>query len=310
MSNCPAPRVLRSEVGSAVDTCDAGTARTASTIDASTLHALPEAPPVVRGREPDISVVIPTLNEAANVVAVLQGLPLCVTEIIVVDGRSEDGTAEIALAADPRVRVVLERRRGKGAAMLSGFAAANEDAIVVLDADGSMDPRDVTAFQATLGLGYDLVKGSREVVGGGSTDFTRLRHVGNTALTRLANVVNRTRWTDMCYGYFGFWRDVLPLLDIRSDALTTRALAAELALEARQGMKSPDLKLVYGHGFEIETALFIRAARAGCDIAEIPSRELPRLTGESNLRTFRDGARVLGAIARERSRRHARAPAA
>jgi hypothetical protein len=75
-------------------------------------------------------------------------------------------------------------------------------------------------------------------------------------------------------------------------------------------MKSPNLKLVYGHGFEIETALFIRAARAGCDIAEIPSRELPRLTGESNLRTFRDGARVLSAIARERSHRRIRRPAA
>jgi glycosyltransferase involved in cell wall biosynthesis len=310
MSKCLTRDVSRSAGGTAVHPCDAGEARAVPTVDASILHMLPEPPPVVRGREPRISVVIPTLNEAANVVPVLQGLPHCVTEIIVVDGRSEDGTPEVALAADHRVRLVLERRRGKGVAMLSGFAAARGDAIVVLDADGSMDPRDVIAFQATLGLGYDLVKGSREVVGGGSTDFTRLRHVGNTALTRLANVVHRTRWTDMCYGYFGFWRDVLPLLDIRSEALTTRALAAELALEARQGMKSPDLKLVYGHGFEIETALFIRAARAGCDIAEIPSRELPRLTGESNLRTFRDGARVLSAIARERSRRQVRVPAA
>jgi glycosyltransferase involved in cell wall biosynthesis len=250
------------------------------------------------------------LNEAANVVPVLQGLPRCVTEIIVVDGRSEDGTPQVALAADQRVRLVLERRRGKGAAMLSGFAAAQEDAIVVLDADGSMDPRDVIAFQATLGLGYDLVKGSREAVGGGSTDFTPLRHAGNTALTRLANVVHHTHWTDMCYGYFGFWRDVLPRLEIGSDRLTTRALAYELALEARRGVKSPNTKLVYGHGFEIETALFLRAARAGCDIAEIPSRELPRLTGESNLRTFRDGARVLSAIAREWSRRRTRATAA
>jgi glycosyltransferase involved in cell wall biosynthesis len=275
--------------------------RNARTVDASILQTLPGPPPVVRGREPRISAVIPTLNEAANVTPVLQSLPRCVTEIIVVDGHSEDGTGELALAADPRVRLVLERRRGKGAALLSGFAAAKGDAIVALDADGSMDPRDVIAFQATLGLGYDLVKGSREVVGGGSTDFTPLRHAGNAALTRLANVVHRTRWTDMCYGYFGFWRDVLPVLDIRRDRLTTRALANELRLDAGRGKMSPNTKLLYGDGFEIETALFLRAARAGLDIAEIPSRELPRATGESNLRTFRDGARVLSAIARERS---------
>lgn len=279
--------------------------RDSRTVDASILHTLPDPPPVVRGREPRISAVIPTLNEAANVAPVLQSLPRCVTEIIVVDGHSEDGTAELALATDPRVRLVLERRRGKGAALLSGFAAAKGDAIVALDADGSMDPRDVSAFQATLGLGYDLVKGSREVVGGGSTDFSPLRRAGNGALTRLANVVHRTRWTDMCYGYFGFWRDVLPLLDLRRDRLTTRALASELRLDAGRGDTSPNRKLRYGDGFEIETALFLRAARAGLDIAEIPSRELPRATGESNLRTFRDGARVLSAIARERSRRQA-----
>ena len=63
-------------------------------------------------------------------------------------------------------------------------------------------------------------------------------------------------------------------------------------------------------GGSITAALFLRAARAGLDIAEIPSRELPRNAGESNLRTFRDGGRVLGAIARERARRHLGAEAA
>jgi glycosyltransferase involved in cell wall biosynthesis len=243
------------------------------------------------------------LNEASNIVPVLQSVPCCVTEIIVVDGRSKDGTPDIALTAERRVRLVLERRLGKGAALLSGFAAATGDAIVALDADGSMDPRDVIAFQATLGLGYDLVKGSRTAVGGGSTDFSPLRRAGSGALTRLANVVYRTHWTDMCYGYFGFWRDVLSILDIRRELLTTRALANELRRDAAWGKKSLAPRLFYGDGFEIETALFLRAVRAGLDIAEIPSRELPRATGESHLRTFRDGARVLGAIARERSRR-------
>ncbi|HEU0317997.1 MAG TPA: glycosyltransferase family 2 protein, partial [Solirubrobacteraceae bacterium] len=253
---------------------------------------------------PTVSVVIPTLNEAMNITPVIQGLPGCVTEVIVVDGLSSDATIDVALDADARVRVILERRRGKGVAMLSGFAAARADVIVAIDADGSMDPGEVAMFQATLARGYDLVKGSRGSVGGGSADFSPLRRLGNAALTGLANALYRTRWSDMCYGYFGFWRDVLPALDLRWASLTTRALAQQLKVETRRasGIAAGDA-LIYGEGFEIETVLFLRAARAGLRIAEMPSREAPRNMGTSHLRTVRDGTRVLGAIARERTRR-------
>ncbi|HWC86063.1 MAG TPA: glycosyltransferase family 2 protein [Solirubrobacteraceae bacterium] len=269
-------------------------------LDASVLHTLPEPPPVVRTRNPILTAVVPTLNEARNVAPVLQGLPECVAEIVVVDGRSDDGTPNTCLAADPRVRIIMERRRGKGAAMLAGFAAARGDAIVCLDADGSMDPSEVTVFHALLAQGYDLVKGSREAVGGGSTDFSPLRRAGNASLTRLANVMHRISWSDMCYGYFAFWRDVLPDLGMERASLTTRALASELGSEGSARGEGGGLS--YGDGFEIETALFLRAARARLSIAESPSRELPRTTGESNLRTFRDGLRVLSAIGRERMR--------
>jgi glycosyltransferase involved in cell wall biosynthesis len=265
-------------------------------------------PPSVepRGAAPSVTAVIPTLNEARNIAPVVQGLPSCVDEIIIVDGRSEDGTVDVALRADPRVQVVLEQRRGKGAAMLTGFAAATGGVIVAMDADGSMDPGEIPMFQAALGRGYDFVKGSREAVGGGSQDFSPLRRGGNNALTRLANVIHRNDWTDMCYGYFAFWRDVLPVLDMRWEKLTTRALAGELEHELSMIYRKRSAArgdLSYGHGFEIETVLFLRAARARLRIAELPSIEHPRATGESNLRTFRDGTRVLGAIARERTRR-------
>jgi glycosyltransferase involved in cell wall biosynthesis len=269
---------------------------------AADIH-LGAVPPLAerRSADPSVSVVIPALNEAGNIIPVIQGLPGCVTEIIVVDGRSTDDTVQVALAADPRVRVVMERRKGKGVAMLSGFACARGDVIVAIDADGSMDPGEVAVFQATLALGYDLVKGSREAVGGGSEDFSPIRRVGNWALTRLANRLHGTRWSDMCYGYFGFWRDVLPTLDLRWSELTTRALAQRLEAEAGETVGAD--RLPYGSGFEIETVLFLRAARSGLRIAEVPSREYPRHLGESNLRTVRDGTRVLAAIARERMRR-------
>jgi glycosyltransferase involved in cell wall biosynthesis len=264
----------------------------------------PPAAPVRRSSNPTVSVVIPTLNEAANVTAVIQGLPWSVTEVIVVDGRSTDDTVRTALDADPRVRVVLERRRGKGVAMLSGFASATADLIVAMDADGSMDPGEIEIFHATLARGYDLVKGSREAVGGGSEDFSLIRRLGNGALTRLANSLHGTRWSDMCYGYFGFWRDALPMLDLGWPSLTTRGLVDRIHEEVTASAPAADADtMAYGDGFEIEALLFLRAARAKLRIAEVPSRELPRNAGTSNLRTVRDGARVLSAIARERVRR-------
>lgn len=257
-----------------------------------------------RSAAPTVGVVMPTLNEVDNLVPVIQGLPSCVTEIIVVDGRSTDDTVQVALDADPRVRVILERRRGKGAAMLTGFASVTTDVIVAIDADGSMDPGEVSLFQSTLARGYDLVKGSRAAVGGSSEDFSRSRRLGNAALTRLANTLHGTHWSDMCYGYFAFWRDVLPTLDLCPTSLTARAVAEQIKLEGTPAADAPAGDgLVYGDGFEIETVLFLRAARTGLRIAEVPSCEAPRHMGTSNLRTVRDGTRVLAAIARERTRR-------
>jgi len=97
---------------------------------------------------------------------------------------------------------------------------------------------------------------------------------------------------------------VLPVLDLCPTFLTTRAVAEQIAKEATLAVDaSVGDGLVYGDGFEIETVLFLRAARNGLRIAEVPSCEAPRHMGTSNLRTVRDGTRVLGAIARERTRR-------
>src|SRR3954468_10526342 len=74
-----------------------------------------------------VSVVIPTLDEESNIGWVLECLPRSVSEVIVVDGRSKDGTVAAALRARPDTRIVLERTPGKGAALRAGFAAARND---------------------------------------------------------------------------------------------------------------------------------------------------------------------------------------
>jgi glycosyltransferase involved in cell wall biosynthesis len=217
---------------------------------------------------PSVSVVIPTLNEAMNLPWVLRRMPSYVDEVVIVDGRSHDHTVEVARALRDVV-VVTELRPGKGVAVRAGFGAATGDIIVMLDADGSMDPQEIGWFVSPLQHEYDFVKGSRYVTGGGSEDLTLLRNVGNRALTGLANMVLHSNYSDLCYGYIAFRRECLPILDLESD------------------------------GFEIETELIVRAARAGLRIAEVPSGELTRISGNSNLQTFRDGWRVLRTLTRE-----------
>jgi hypothetical protein len=121
-----------------------------------------------RPGNPTVSVVVPTLNEARNLPYALRRLPECVTEVIVVDGRSVDDTVEVARNLRADVRVVREERKGKGAALQCGFAAARGDIIVMLDADGSADAGEIERFVDVLLAGADFAKGSRFLPGGGS----------------------------------------------------------------------------------------------------------------------------------------------
>lgn len=216
------------------------------------------------------SVVIPALNEERNIGWVLERIPSNVDEVLVVDGLSTDDTVAAALRARPDVRVVNQRRSGKGAALRAGFARAAGRFIVMLDADGSMDPAEIRRFVDAMEDGVDLVKGSRYVPGGGSLDITKVRSLGNRALTASLNHLYRTAFSDLCYGFMAFRRNVLPRLSLRSD------------------------------GFEIETEIVVKAVRAGLSIEEVASVERPRISGESNLCTFRDGARVLAELLTQR----------
>src|SRR3954463_3263839 len=128
---------------------------------------------------PNVSVVIPTLNEERNLPHVFAKLPAGIAEVIVVDGGSVDRTVAVARELRPGVVVVQQPRTGKGNALTCGFAACTSDIIVMIDADGSTDPGEIPAFVAQLVAGADFVKGSRFDAGGHSHDITPLRKLGN-----------------------------------------------------------------------------------------------------------------------------------
>jgi glycosyltransferase involved in cell wall biosynthesis len=231
-----------------------------------------------------VGIVIPTMNEAANLPYVLPLIPDSVDEVVLVDGGSTDGTVEVARRLRPDIRVVQQHARGKGAALSAGLCAVRSQIAVMLDADGSMDPREIPAFVGALVAGADLAKGSRYAAGAVTHDITRLRHVGNWALKTAVNVLYHQRWTELAYGYAAMWTDILDPLGIR---------------EIDDVEVAPE-KLGYGHGFEIETLLFCRAVRTGLRVVEIPGIEFDRIFGDTHLDTFRDGWRALHALYIER----------
>jgi glycosyltransferase involved in cell wall biosynthesis len=219
-----------------------------------------------------VTLVIPAKNEARNVAWVLRRLPSAVDEVILVDGHSTDDTVEVARAVCPGIIVVEEQAPGKGAAMRTGMDIATGDVIVLIDADGSMDPRELDRY-VEAARDSDLVKGSRFTARGGSEDISPLRQLGNRLLLGLVNVLYGAHLTDLCYGYLAVRRTAVPTLALRAD------------------------------GFEIETEITARALRTGLRISEVPSFEAPRRYGESHLRTVRDGSRVLRTLLVERFRR-------
>ena len=222
---------------------------------------------------PTISVVIPAHNEADNLREILPMMPTNAELILVTPFGEDDGSVKIAQALRPDIVCIHHHRKGKGNALQVGFDAAQGDIIVMFDADGSSDPTEIDWFVAALRAGADMAKGSRYVVGGSSHDLTWWRSLGNRVLTRLANKMFGTAYTDLCYGYMAFWRNALDDWAHLPEAYSERAR--------------------WGDGFEIEAMLIAQFTAAGAPIVEVPSVERGRIYGHSNLHPIRDGLRIL-----------------
>jgi len=222
----------------------------------------------------EITVIIPTFNEEKNIAMVIRELnQMGYHNTLVIDGNSKDRTVEIA--KEFGANVIVQNGRGKGAALRQAFndADLDGDVVVMMDADGSMNPKEIPLFIKALASGADLVKASRFLPGGYSEDMTLIRRIGNRFFLSLVNWLWSADYTDLCYGFGAFRKSALKRL-------------------------YPHLK---SKNFEIETEIFIKAKKLGLKTVEIPSVELRRRHGKSNLRIIPDGFRILFTIIREMS---------
>jgi glycosyltransferase involved in cell wall biosynthesis len=214
---------------------------------------------------PEISVVIPCLNEEEAVGAVVDQAREGISasgrpgEVIVVDNRSTDRSAEVA--ADHGAIVVREERPGYGSAYLAGLAVARGDYIVMGDADETYPIRDLAPFVARLAAGDDLVMGSRfeGTIHGEAMPWLN-RHVGNPILTGLLNVLFGVKISDAHCGMRAVRRDALETLDLHST------------------------------GMEFASEMVFKAFRRKLRVSEIPIDYYPRV-GESKLNRFGDAWR-------------------
>lgn len=223
--------------------------------------------------KPYISIVIPTLNEEANIGKLLDGVRREMRgysyELIVVDGGasgpSVDRTVRIARSYGARI---LYDHRGKGSALIRGFKSARGHIIISMDADLSNRPKELKLLISGIEAGYDICVGSRFLSGGGSADMPLVRVMGNKFFVALVNIIYGSDYTDMCYGYRSFTRRALRKLDLA---------------EA---------------GFGIETEINVKARKKRLRVLEVPSFEKKRASGEAKLRTVSDGWLILKTILR------------
>ncbi|MFH1981100.1 MAG: glycosyltransferase family 2 protein [Pseudomonadota bacterium] len=202
-----------------------------------------------------VTIVIPTLNEAATVSDIITHCSAFSDDILVVDGHSTDGTADVARALG--TRLVYDNRKGKGAAIRCAIGHIHRPVTVFIDADGSHDPADIPLLVAPIFEGRaDHVSGSRLTGGsselhGGFDECFRL--MGSSFITACINHRFKVRLSESQNGFRAIKTDVLADLDLQEDITT------------------------------IEQEMIMKTLKKGYRMAEVPSHEHPRKAGYSKI---------------------------
>ncbi len=209
----------------------------------------------------EVTAIIPARNEAATVGTVVRECLIYAAKVIVVEGGSTDGTAEVA--AEAGALVVRDKGLGKGAALRLAVESVKTPICVFVDADGSHDPIDIPLLVAPIKDGRaDHVTGSRQLGGsdelhGGGDELLRL--AGSALITYLINRRFNSRLSDSQNGFRAIRTEVFRRLDLHSRHTT------------------------------IEMEMIMASLALGYRIAEVPTHERPRAAGYSKISLHRPG---------------------
>lgn len=218
----------------------------------------------------DVTVVILARNESQSIEEVVRNASAWCNDVLVMDGRSTDRTAEIAREAG--ARVVSDQGRGKGAALRQSLGLCQTRFVVFIDADGSHDPRDIARLVGRLSeLNADLCIGSRFAGGSDelSVSFGQLvRTVGNI----LMNIAINKRWgvelTDTLNGFRAARRQSAIDVGLQEDTHT------------------------------IEQEMVMKFLRHGLVVVNEPTHEYKRLFGVSHIRIWREWPKFVWCVVR------------
>jgi len=226
--------------------------------------------------QPEILIILPTLNEEPTIGRVIDEIPRKALEgagykvrVLVVDGNSTDRTREIAEAKG--ASTIIERRRGKGIAVSRALSTLKADFIFMLDADFTY-PAGYIPDMLKLLESHQAVIGSRMRGRRERGAMSRLNLAGNYLLSLIATVFYGKKISDVCSGFWGFRGEVVKNLHLRASA------------------------------FDLEAEIFSQLARRGYSIAEIPVDYRRRLS-PPKLRSLRDGTRIGWALITRRFHR-------
>ena len=205
------------------------------------------------------TVVVPVKNEARTLAEVLHDASPYCSELLVVDGHSEDDSWALAVSAG--AKCILDNGKGKGDALRCAISHISKDVVVFIDGDGSHDPRDIPSLVTPILNGQaDHVTGSRLVGGsselhGGFDEFLRL--AGSSFITACINTRFRVRLSDSQNGFRAIRSEVLRQLKLQENTTT------------------------------IEQEMIMKTLKLGFSMAEVPTHEYPRRFGCSNIRVGR-----------------------
>jgi len=208
----------------------------------------------------DVTILIPTLNEEGGIGEVIEGFKrLGYGNILVIDGNSKDRTRQIA--EEKGAVVITQSGRGKGQAVAEAFKIIDTEVVVMVDGDGTYDPKDVTKLLQPIERGIaEHVIGNR-LVNFEDGAFTMLNLLGNRIFNAVFRFMYGVEVHDLLTGYRAFTKDLY---------------------------KSAELEK---HGFEVETELTVETIAKGFRLAEVPVSYYKR-KGKANLHPIKDGWRI------------------